>query len=81
MKPGSGIWFGLTPAQRETLVAAVDGSYYPIPRRLSTEDLADRFDISDQAVTERLRRAIVALTENALAEVENGADSLYGHLE
>jgi hypothetical protein len=65
-RPTSGMWYGLTAAQRDTLVRAVQGGYYDIPRRLSTKDLAAEFDISDQAVTERLRRAIVALVENSL---------------
>ncbi|MFC6798026.1 helix-turn-helix domain-containing protein [Haladaptatus sp. DYSN1] len=74
LKPGTGMWYGLTDAQRETLVRAVrGGGYYSIPRQMSTQDLADALDISDQAVTERLRRAIEKLVENtliALAEDE-----------
>jgi predicted DNA binding protein len=58
--------FGLTDTQRETLVRAVEEGYYDIPRRMSTDDLAEVFDISDQATTERLRRAIVGFTEHAL---------------
>ena len=69
-KPGTGPWFGLSPEQRETLVRAVEGGYYSIPRRLSTIDLAEEFDISDQAVTERLRRAIVTLVEHTLMAPE-----------
>lgn len=69
-KPDSGPWFGLTNPQRETLVRAVTGGYYDIPRRLSTEDLAEEFGVSDQAVTERLRRAIVTLVENTLMAAE-----------
>lgn len=69
-KPSSGRWFGLTDAQRNTLIRAVEGGYYSIPRRMSTQDLADALDISDQAVTERLRRAIITLTENTLISME-----------
>jgi predicted DNA binding protein len=65
-KPTIGPWYGLTEQQRETLMRAVEGGYYSIPRQLSTQDLAEEFDISDQAITERLRRAIVMLTENTL---------------
>ena len=65
-RPGNGPWYGLTPLQRKTLVQAVQGGYYSIPRRTSTQDLATEFDISDQAVTERLRRAIVTLVENTI---------------
>ena len=65
-KPTEGPWFGLTDPQRETLVRAVNGGYYDIPRRMSTKDLAEEFGISDQAITERLRRAVVGLTEATL---------------
>ena len=65
-QPGSGPWYGLTPEQKETLVKAVEGGYYSIPRQMSTNDLADEFGVSDQAVTERLRRAIISLVENTL---------------
>jgi predicted DNA binding protein len=70
VRPGTGMWYGVTEAQRETLMRAVQGGYYSIPRRMSTQDLADDLDISDQAVTERLRRAIVTLTENTLIMME-----------
>jgi hypothetical protein len=62
--------YGLTDPQREALVEAVRSGYYAIPRRLSTQDLAEQFGISDQAVTERLRRAVTTLTENTLLAVQ-----------
>ena len=65
-RPESGPFYGLTQRQRDTLVRAVQGGYYSLPREISTQELADEFGISDQAVTERLRRAIVALVDNAL---------------
>lgn len=65
-KPTAGPWYGLTPAQREMLVRAVVTGYYSIPRAVSTKDLAAEFDISDQAVVERLRRAVSALTRHTL---------------
>jgi predicted DNA binding protein len=67
-KPGTGPWFGLTPRQRETLLLAAEMGYYEIPRQCSTIDLAEELGISDQAVTERLRRAIVTLLSNTLHE-------------
>lgn len=69
-KPESGPWFGLSEVQRDTLVRAVEGGYYDIPRRVSTQELADEFDVSDQAVTERLRRAIIQLVESTLMVAE-----------
>jgi predicted DNA binding protein len=48
-------------------VEAVEEGYYSIPRGISTKELAEEFDISDQALTERLRRAIITLVTNTLA--------------
>lgn len=65
-KPEIGPWFGLTEPQREALLLAVEQGYYDIPRSCKTVELAEQLDISDQAVTERLRRAIVTLTSNTV---------------
>lgn len=65
-KPDAGPWFGLTDPQREALTRAVEEGYYSIPRESSTRSLADDFGISDQAMTERLRRAIINLVSNTL---------------
>ena len=65
-KPDAGPWYGLTPPQRETLADAVSAGYYSLPRQISTQELADSFGISDQAVTERLRRGISTLVRNTL---------------
>ena len=69
-KPDAGPWYGLTQPQRVALIAAVENGYYALPREISTKDLADGFDISDQAMTERLRRGITALVSNTLLAVE-----------
>lgn len=65
-RPEAGPWYGLSAIQRKTLTRAVEEGYYTLPRETSTKALAEEFDISDQAVTERLRRAIEALTRNTL---------------
>lgn len=65
-RPDAGPWFGLSPTQRETLMRAVESGYYSLPRETSTKELAETFDISDQAITERLRRGISALVQNTL---------------
>ncbi|MEF8886891.1 MAG: helix-turn-helix domain-containing protein [Haloarculaceae archaeon] len=65
-KPDAGPWYGLTPTQREALVLAVESGYYDIPRTCTTVELGEQLGISDQAVTERLRRAIVNLVDNSL---------------
>ena len=65
-------WYGLTEPQLEALTLAVRMGYYDIPRGCTTKDLAAELGISDQAVTERLRRAIVALTTYTLPFIESG---------
>lgn len=62
----TGKWYGLTERQRDTLMYAVEGGYYSLPRGMSTKQLGEEFDISDQAVTERLRRGIQTLVSNTL---------------
>lgn len=47
----------LTPVQRETLLLAYEEGYFEIPRRTTLVELGDLLDISDQSVSERLRRA------------------------
>ncbi|WP_267163075.1 helix-turn-helix domain-containing protein [Halovenus salina] len=64
--PEAGPWYGLTTPQRKTLGAAVERGYYSLPRQASTQELAETFDVSDQAITERLRRAIEMLVTNTL---------------
>lgn len=62
--------FGLTERQREALELAVREGYYAVPRRCRTADLADHFDISEQALLERLRRGIVNLVSGTLLSAE-----------
>lgn len=73
--PDSGQWYGVTDAQRETLMYAVETGYYSLPRGISAKELGEEFDISDQAVTERLRRAIVTLVRNTLLATEEDVDT------
>lgn len=65
-RPEAGPWYGLTQPQRSMLIAAVDNGYYALPRGTTTKELAEAFRISDQAVTERLRRGISNLVTNTL---------------
>ena len=58
--------YGLTAAQYEMLSAAATRGYFQVPRGVSLEELADELDISHQAASERLRRAMDALVEDAL---------------
>ena len=68
--PGAGPWYGLSEPQREALTLAIQRGYYDIPRECSTSTLAAELGISDQAVTERLRRAIAAFGRHTLLTAE-----------
>jgi len=54
----------LSPKQRETLLTAQQRGYFEKPRRINQDDLAEEFDISRRAVSERLRRG----TNNLISE-------------
>jgi predicted DNA binding protein len=56
----------LTAKQREALVAAYERGHFDVPRRASQGDLAAQFDVSTQAVSERLRRGTATLVEATL---------------
>jgi hypothetical protein len=58
--------FGLTQAQRETLLTAVAAGYFSIPRETALAGVADQLGISPQAASERLRRGMESLIRGAL---------------
>jgi len=59
-------YLGLTERQYETLVDAYEAGYYDVPREVNQEELARHFDVSHQALSERLRRAHGTVITNAL---------------
>lgn len=59
-------WAGVTDEQRDALLLAAECGYYDVPRRCSSGDLAAELGISDQAVSERLRRGMLSLIQNEL---------------
>lgn len=58
--------FGLTPEQRETLMLAVEGGYYAVPRETKLDDLAEELGITSQAASERVRRGTETVLRKAL---------------
>ncbi|GAA0669922.1 helix-turn-helix domain-containing protein [Natronoarchaeum mannanilyticum] len=65
-QPDAGPRFGLTDHQHEALTLAVEMGYYDVPRRCNTVEVAAELGISDQALTERLRRGISTLAANTI---------------
>jgi predicted DNA binding protein len=61
----------LTPKQGEALGRALDAGYFDVPRRTTTNELADELSVSDTAGSERLRRGISILLQESTAVREN----------
>lgn len=51
----------LSETQRETLELAFAEGYYDVPRKITLGGLAERLDVSDSAVSQRLRRGVQAV--------------------
>jgi len=69
--------FGLTATQFDALVTAVETGYFRVPREISTVDLGALLGISDQAVSERIRRGVETLTRNALDVTDRPSEGAY----
>jgi predicted DNA binding protein len=61
----SGRW-GLTDEQYEALRVAWDAGYFGVPREADLGDIADRLDITHQALSERLRRGHTNLIKETI---------------
>ncbi|MFB6134287.1 MAG: helix-turn-helix domain-containing protein [Halanaeroarchaeum sp.] len=57
----------LTEKQREAMELAIEKGYYARPRRISLKELAREFDISEQALAQRLARAEEKVMEQLIA--------------
>lgn len=66
--------YGLTDVQRDTLALALEQGYFTIPREIVTDELAAQLDISDQAVTERIRRGITNVLTHILIMPDTDTD-------
>jgi predicted DNA binding protein len=58
--------YGLSSKQYMALRRAVEAGYYDVPRAAYLEDIATELEISEGAVSQRLRRGTKALVEDAL---------------
>jgi len=56
----------LTEEQSDALLSALEVGYFDVPRETDLQELASRFDISHQALSERLRRGQRALVAGSL---------------
>ncbi|MFW6376939.1 MAG: helix-turn-helix domain-containing protein [archaeon] len=58
--------FGLTAGQRQSLVHAHKNGFFQVPRACTLEELAADYEVTHQALSERLRRGMGALVEATL---------------
>ncbi|QLG63725.1 helix-turn-helix domain-containing protein [Halorarum salinum] len=63
--------FGLTADQREALVLAARYGYFSTPRETSMSELADELGITQQAMSERIRRGMEKVMLEALGLARN----------
>jgi len=56
----------LTPPQREAVETAFEAGYFEIPRRTTLAELAERLGLSEQAISERLRRGLASYLTTVL---------------
>lgn len=61
----------LTDNQRAALKLALEAGYFEVPRRTTLGRLADELDISDSAVSQRLRRGTAKLLETMVLDIED----------
>ncbi|WP_251342981.1 helix-turn-helix domain-containing protein [Haloplanus halophilus] len=57
---------GLTDPQREILRLAHDAGYFGVPRETTVSELAAELDVSPQAASKRIRRAVEAVVDHTL---------------
>lgn len=63
--------FGLTDPQRDILLQAIKLGYFDIPRSASLAELGQSLDITGQAASERLRRALKSLLETSMTDEQS----------
>ncbi|WP_276257056.1 helix-turn-helix domain-containing protein [Halomontanus rarus] len=59
---------GLSEQQRDLLLTVLYAGYYDIPRQATQKDIADRFDVSTSAISQRIRRAVAQLIVTTLEQ-------------
>lgn len=69
--PGRGNEFGLTSAQREALVLALERGYFATPKETSLDELAAELSVSQQALSARIRRGNQKVLRGALPPTAN----------
>jgi predicted DNA binding protein len=64
--PDTGAPYGLTPKQTDAVLAALEAGYFDTPRRVTLAEIAPELGISQQALSDRLHRAIDTLIRHTV---------------
>ncbi|ARS91160.1 helix-turn-helix domain-containing protein [Natrarchaeobaculum aegyptiacum] len=64
--------YGLTAGQRDLVIAAYEAGYFDVPRETTLVELGEELEISDSAVSQRLRRGLAALIGATLVAEDDG---------
>ncbi len=70
-RPRRGPVFDFSPEQREALVLAIDRGYFETPREVTLDDLAADLEISQQALSDRIRRGVQQVLVDSLSALED----------
>lgn len=62
----------LTETQRETLIKAIEAGYYDQPRKATLDDIAEHFDITASAASQRLNSVTRRLVREYKHKVDSG---------
>ena len=63
--------YGLSRRQLDALLTAFEAGYFDVPRSATLDDLAAELGVSDNAVSERLRRGIRSVLAATLVEADD----------
>lgn len=58
----------LQAEQREALQVALEAGYFDVPRNATLVELVEELDVSDSAVSRRLRRALSTLLDGTMQD-------------
>ncbi len=70
---GGGSEYDLSEKQAEALREALGAGYFEVPRNTDLERLAEEFDISEQALSERLRRGVSSVLAATVGEPDGSS--------
>lgn len=71
-RPDDGSTLDLSSEQQEALLLAIDRGYFDTPRRVTLDELAAEFDISQQAMSDRIRRGVKEVLTDVLESAADG---------